>query len=426
MPTPEHKRNDWAYGTPLEEREDPTVWLVSETPEDKFGSQARRRLQFDSGHIRQASNGSAYGQRISSQSPPPPIPERCDSLNWDSESDPTYESMKTEQSSQSRKARISSLFDDSDFEKVSIREHRSPKTVVTLLPRKEYDDDLDWGDDAFSISKGHPNLTRRLPRSADVDILDIPARKSSLSRSKSVPPSRPDASPERKVKRLSGTTLLCIQLIIAPKECWDNDFEDEGEDMWMIPENITDAQDKLKGYLSNIRTFSSLIEDLKRFRQLHPRTHHRPIVQEQLLDEIDAMIEISTLDGFTPPPFSGPPLSPKKSTPSLASSQWSFEERFGAVSINDHDTIRGSTPTPPPATASDPNNALSTKDLQARRLLEKILGESNELRMEVKPEQLTKMIEYVHGLRNRCDEFEALEVSRGERRAVPAGLAIFV
>jgi hypothetical protein len=204
-PTPDHERNGWAYGTPLREQEDPTLWLVSDTPqEDKFGSQARRRLQFDSGHTRQASNGSAYGQRISSQSPPPTIPERCDSLNWDSESDPTYESMKTEQSSQSRKTRISSLFDDSDFDKVSIPEHKSPKTVVTLLPRQEYDDDLDWGDDTFSISKGHPNLTRRLPRSSDVDILDIPARKSSLSRSKSVPPSRPDASPERKAKRLSG------------------------------------------------------------------------------------------------------------------------------------------------------------------------------------------------------------------------------
>lgn len=191
----------------------------------------------------------------------------------------------------------------------------------------------------------------------------------------------------------------------------------------MIPENITDAQDKLKGYLSNIRTFSCLIEDLKRFRQLHPRTHHRLMDQEQLLDEIDAMIEISTLDGFTPPPFSGPPPSPKKSTPSLASSQWSFEERFGAVSINDNDTIKA--PAPPTATVNDPNNALSKKDLQARRLLEKILGESSELRMEVKPEQLTKMIEYVNGLRKRCDEFEAVEVSRGER-TVPPGLAIFV
>jgi len=424
-PTPENERNAWAYGTPLRDTEDTTVWLVSDTPqEDRFGSQARRRLQFDSGHVRQASNGSAHGQRISSQSPPPTIPERCDSLNWDSESDPTYESMKTEQSSQSRKARISSLFDDSDFDKVSIPEHKSPKTVVTLLSRKEYDDDLDWGDDSFSISKGHPNLTRRLPRSSDVDILDIPARKSSLSRSKSVPPSRPDASPERKTKRLSGISKSSILLIVAPKECWDNDFEDEGEDMWMIPENITDAQDKLKGYLSNIRTFSSHIDDLKRFRQLHPRTHRRPIEQEHLLDEIDAMIEISTLDGFTPPPFSGPPLSPKKSTPSLASSQWSFEERFGTISLHD-DISRGSTPAPPPATVPDPNTALSKKDLQARRLLEKILGESNELRMEVKPEQLTKMIEYVNGLRKQCDEFESLDVNDGARR-IPAGLAIFV
>lgn len=225
-PTRIDGRNGWAYGTPLREKEDSTVWLVQDTPQedDKFGSQARRRLQFDSGHTRHGSNGSAYNQRISSQSPPPTIPERCDSLNWDSESDPTYESMKTEQSFQSRKARISSLFDDSDFDKVSIPEHKSPKTVVNLLSRKEYDDDLDWGDDTFSISRGHPNLTRRLPRSSDVDILDIPARKSSLSRSKSVPPSRPDASPERKAKRLSGIPPYNTQLTIAPKECWDNDF----------------------------------------------------------------------------------------------------------------------------------------------------------------------------------------------------------
>src|SRR5271169_4286596 len=110
--------------------------------------------------------------------------------------------------------------------------------------------------------------------------------------------------------------------------------------MWMIPENITDAQDKLKGYLSNIRTFSTLIEDLKQFRQLHPRRTS----QEDLFNEIDAMIEISTLDGFTPPPFSGPPPSPKKSNASLASSQWSFEDRFTSFTIEDERSL----PTPPP------------------------------------------------------------------------------
>ena len=195
--------------------------------------------------------------------------------------------------------------------------------------------------------------------------------------------------------------------MIAPKECWDNDFDDEGADMW-IPANITDAQDKLKGYLASIRTFSSLIDDLKRIRQRHPRTHKRPPSQEQLLDEIDAMIEISTLDGFTPPPFSGPPPSPKKSTTSLASSQWSFEDRFAAVSIDDD---RISIPTPPPAEVLDAS--FNPKDLQARRLLEKILGESDDLRMEVKPEQLTKMIDYVTVLRSRCDEFEVEEQGRG-------------
>jgi len=188
---------------------------------------------------------------------------------------------------------------------------------------------------------------------------------------------------------------------LAPKECWDNDFDDEGADIW-IPANITDAQDKLKGYLSSIRTFSSLIDELRRFRQRHPRTHKRHASQEQLLDEIDAMIEISTLDGFTPPPFNGPPPSPKKSTTSLASSQWSFEDRFAAVSIEDD---RMSIPTPPPAEAPDVST-FNPKDLQARRLLEKILGESDDLRMEVKPEQLSKMINYVTDLRFRCDDFE--------------------
>jgi hypothetical protein len=210
---------------------------------------------------------------------------------------------------------------------------------------------------------------------------------------------------------------LLLSLRLAPKECWDNDFEDEGADMWMIPENITDAQDKLKGYLDNIRMFSGIVEDLKRFRQAHPRTHRRPISQEQLLDEIDAMIEISTLDGFTPPPFSGPPLSPKKSTPSLASSQWSFEDRFASFAIDDERRL----PTPPTATVTDP--PLDPKHLQARRLLERILGESDDLRMEVKPEQLTKMIEFVTGLKNRCSDFEALDEKRSPWNI---GLGVYV
>ena len=175
----------------------------------------------------------------------------------------------------------------------------------------------------------------------------------------------------------------------------------------MIPENITDAQDKLKGYLSNIRTFSNLIEDLKRFRQIHPRTHRRSVSQEELLDEIDAMIEISTLDELTPSAFSGPPLSPKKSTPSLASSQWSFEERFASIAIDDESA---SIPTPP----SIPEAAnLNSKDSQARRLLEKILGETEDFRMEVKPEQLTKMIDYVVKIRERCDEFDSADGIKG-------------
>ena len=186
--------------------------------------------------------------------------------------------------------------------------------------------------------------------------------------------------------------------------------------MWMIPENITDAQDKLKGYLSNIRTFSTLIEDLKRFRQLHPRTHRRPSSQEQLLDEIDAMIEISTLDGFTPPPFSGPPPSPKKSNASLASSQWSFEDRFTSFVIDDERKL----PTPPPALDSD---GLDVKGLHARRLLEKILGESDDVRMEVKPEQLTKMIDYVAGLKSKCNEFESLDGINGSWNI---GLGVYV
>lgn len=182
--------------------------------------------------------------------------------------------------------------------------------------------------------------------------------------------------------------------------------------MWKIPENITDAQDKLKGYLSNIRTFSTLIEDLKKFRQHH--NHNRRTSQEQLFNEIDAMIEISTLDGFTPPPFSGPPPSPKKSNTSLASSQWSFEDRFTSITIDDERAL----PTPPVMDS----NGLDTKGLQARRLLEKILGESDDVRMEVKPEQLTKMIDYVSGLRRRCKEFESPD---GIDRSWNYGLGVY-
>jgi len=190
--------------------------------------------------------------------------------------------------------------------------------------------------------------------------------------------------------------------------------------MWMIPETITDAQDKLKGYLSNIRTFSTVIEDLKRFRQSHPRTHHRRVSQEQLLDEVDAMIEISTLDGFTTQ--AGPPLSPKKSTPSLASSQWSFEDRFNTFATDDERSL----PTPPPQPSELPE--LDAKDLQARRLLEKILGESNELRMEVKPEQLTKMIEYVNALKDRCEKFDSHQgvASKKVSQWNNIGLGVFV
>lgn len=206
-------------------------------------------------------------------------------------------------------------------------------------------------------------------------------------------------------------------LIQAPKECWDNDFEDEGSDIWKIPENITDAQDKLKGYLSNIRTFSALIDDLKRFRESYPCANRRPISQE-LLAEIDAMIEISTLDGFTPPPFSGPPPSPKKSNTSLASSQWSFEDRFASFTIDDDREL----PTPPPQAMMD-SNALDIKDLEARRLLEKILGESDDARMEVKPEQLNKMIDYVAGLKHRCGEFDSFD---GVQDSWNIGLEVYV
>jgi hypothetical protein len=199
-PTPDRVTNGW---TPSRST-DPTVWLVSErnTPsEDQFASQARRRLEFDSQHTRKTSTSSSYIQRLS-QSPPAVIPERCDSLNWDSESDPTYESMKMDDG-QRRKARVSSVFDDTDIEKANIPDHKSPKTVVTMLSSKSSEEDLDWGD-SLSISNGHPNLIRRMPTSTDVQNLHIPTRTTSLSRSKSVPPVRPDTSPERKSKRLSG------------------------------------------------------------------------------------------------------------------------------------------------------------------------------------------------------------------------------
>jgi hypothetical protein len=382
-PTPEPgESNDWAY-TPTKDGEK-TVWLVSDDarPGEEFASQAQRKLEFDT----------RRGSRRLSQSPVPVIPERRDSLNWDSDSDPTYESMRTEEDSR-QKTRLSSVFDESELQMAEIPEHKTPRTLVRVLSRGE-EDELDWGD-AISLSKGHPNIARRLPKTSEVDILSIPGRTTSLSRSKSVPPSRPETSPQRSIKRMSGTLFFAIANV-APKECWDNDFDDEGADMW-IPANITDAQDKLKGYLANIRTFSSLIDDLKQFRQAHPRTHKRRSSEEQLLDDIDAMIEISTLDGFTPPPFEGPPPSPKKSTASLASSQWSLEDSFAAASLHDN---------PPNPGQDTPFNA---RDRHARRLLEQILGASDDIRLEVKPEQLTKMIDFVTVLRSRCDEFEFQE-----------------
>ena len=208
--SPPTQTNEFPYETPLRSRER-TVWLVSErnTPsdEDKFASQARRRLEFGSQHSRKTSTSSSYVQRMSSQSPPPStIPERCESLNWDSESDPTYESMKAEQDERRRKSRISSLFDDTDIEKASIPDHKSPRTIVTILRGKDSEDDLDWGD-TLPMSNGHPNLKNRLSMSRDVQDLYIPARTTSLSRSKSVPPARPETSPERNPKHLSGPSL---------------------------------------------------------------------------------------------------------------------------------------------------------------------------------------------------------------------------
>ena len=206
LPNSPTQTNGFVYQTPSRSG-DPTVWLVSEgnTPQDvdKFANQARRRLEFGSQHSRKTSTSSSYARRISSQSPPSTIPERCESLNWDSESDPTYESMKMEQDERRGRARISSLFDDTDIEKASIPDHKSPRTVVTMLSRRKSEEDLDWGD-SLSISNGHPNVKRRLPLSRDVQDLYIPSRTTSLSRSKSVPPVRPEASPERNAKHLSG------------------------------------------------------------------------------------------------------------------------------------------------------------------------------------------------------------------------------
>jgi hypothetical protein len=111
--------------------------------------------------------------------------------------------MKIEQDDQRQRQRISSLFDDTDIEKVSIPDHKGPRTIVTMLSGKNSEEDLDWGD-TLPISNGHPNIKRRLPVSRDVQDLYIPARTTSLSRSKSVPPVRPEVSPERYPKRLSG------------------------------------------------------------------------------------------------------------------------------------------------------------------------------------------------------------------------------
>ena len=217
-PTPDRQTNGFAYKTPSRSGE-PTVWLVSErnTPQQEtFASQARRRLEFGSQHARKSSGGSSYARRIASSSPPPEtIPERCDSLNWDSEeSDPTYESMKMDQDSGRRKSRLSSIFDDADYEKAIIPDDKSPRTIVHVISDKTEDDDLDW-DDSFPVSKGHANIKRRLPSSKEMAELHIPARTTSLSRSKSVPPTRPDPSPERP-KRLSGISHIssktCINL----------------------------------------------------------------------------------------------------------------------------------------------------------------------------------------------------------------------
>jgi len=198
-PEPDAGTNVWPYTRPIRSNEK-TLWLVSEdiSQDEKFASHARRKLEFDT---RRVSNA-----RLSQS--PPLIPERCDSLNWDSDSDPTYESMKTENESR-RKTRLSSVFDETEFERADIPEHKSPRTVVRMLSGDE-EDDLDWGD-TISLAKGHQNTTRRLPKNSEVDALSIPSRGASLSRSKSVPPSRPDMSPQRSeksVKRLSGMPVV--------------------------------------------------------------------------------------------------------------------------------------------------------------------------------------------------------------------------
>jgi hypothetical protein len=202
--TPTRDTQAWTNGT--SSRKERTVWLVDEdnpTQEDKFGSEARRRLDFSPETTRPPST-SSYKQRMSQS--PAPIPERCDSLNWDSESDPTYDSMKTEESCQPRKSRLSSVFDDSELEMVTIPEDKVPDTKVTLLSRDNSLEDLDWGESPPRLN-GHPNIKRRLPTSAEMKDLYIPERSTSLSRSKSVPPQRPNPSPE-KTKRLSGISFL--------------------------------------------------------------------------------------------------------------------------------------------------------------------------------------------------------------------------
>ena len=191
--------NGYAYQTPSRS-EGRTIWLVSENEtsqeNDEFGSQASRRLEFGSRHMRKSSRSSSYRDRVSSQSPvPATIPERCESLNWDSESDPTYESMKVEQDFRSGKPRLSSLFDETDFEKAVIPDHKSPTTLVRILSDNA-SEDLDWGD-PLPTSNGHPNLKWRLPARMDLHTVNIPARSTSLSRSKSMSHPRPEASSER-------------------------------------------------------------------------------------------------------------------------------------------------------------------------------------------------------------------------------------
>jgi len=203
--TPDHTRsNGYTYETPSRPT---TVWLVDETPttgDRSFGSQARRRLEFQ--HGRKTSASSSFAQRLVSQSPPSPIPERQASLNWDSEgSDPTYESMKMENDDTRRKSRLSSLFDDTDIEKASIPDHKSPCTIVKILSRESSQDDLDWSESLLMSNGCHPNIKPRLPKSKGVRDVMVPARSTSLSRSNSVPPLRPEPSPERLPKRLSGT-----------------------------------------------------------------------------------------------------------------------------------------------------------------------------------------------------------------------------